>query len=165
MYFNKIYSAWRSIQREKYEAIYKMIKKHGIKVGLALDVGCGPFYLQEFFEEKGYFADFICIDIDKELSTLRYKFLFADGNKLPFKREIFDTVFIIDSIHFIEDFADIYGVLKLNGHLFAATFVNDHNIISKKEEMERKLRKFEIIDNIVNNGKEKELIFLVKKKR
>ena len=168
MFFNRIYDSWKKVQMEKYEVIYGMIKKHGIKLGLSLDVGCGPFYLQEFFKEKDDYVNFICIDVDKELrsiNTNKYKFLFADGNMLPFKEESFDTVFIIDSTHFIRNFSGINRVLKLNGHLFATTFVNEYNIITKRRELEKKLENFEIIDEAISNGTEKELIFLAKKMR
>ncbi len=162
-FFNRIYSSWRDIQFEKYEVMYELMKKYEIDLGLSLDIGCGPFYLQEFFEEKGVEAEFICIDIDKDLKTSSYDFLIADGNRLPFKSETFDTVFIVDSLHFINRFEDVYNVLKFNGYIFVSTFVNIYNYELKRDEVEKKLKRFEILENFLNKGREYELVVLAAK--
>ncbi len=162
-YFGKIYSSWREIQWEKYEVVYKLIKKYEIDPGLSLDIGCGPFYLQEFFEEKGLDVEFVCIDIDESLKTTKYDFLIADGNLLPFKGEVFDSVFVIDSVHFIVEFSGIYKVLKLNGYVFVLTFVNDYNYSIKSAEVNEKLKDFKIIESFLSRGRETELVTLARK--
>jgi SAM-dependent methyltransferase len=163
VYFKKIYSSWKNIQEKKYEVILELLNKNRINLSkkLILDLGCGPFFFEEFLEKnKIETKNFILLDKDKELDRKR-NFVIADFNNLPFKSEIFHIVFCIDSFHFLNNFNELKRVVKKGGILLISQFLrmNEDELLKKLKEFDD----FKVLDEFLFNWKEREIIILLRK--
>jgi len=163
IYFKKIYSSWKILQEKKYNMILKLLNKHRIKFNkkLILDLGCGPFFFEKFLEKnKIKTKNFILLDKDKDLIKKR-NFVIADFNYLPFKSEIFDIVFCIDSFHFLNNIHEIKRVLRKDGILLISQFLRmDNSELLKKLKL---LDDFKVLDEFLFNWREREIIILLRK--
>ncbi len=102
-----------------------------------LEIGCGSSYFSYELAKRGHhvtsldsFTGISRRDVDNIRTIFRkggMKFHFVDGKatKLPFKRNSFDAVFIIDVIEHVPDedkaLKEIYRVLKPGGFFIAST--------------------------------------------
>jgi len=163
VYFQKIYYSWKKIQEKKYEIILELLNKNNVKISdkLILDLGCGPFFFEEFLEKnKIETKNFILLDKDKELAKKR-NFVIADINNLPFKSETFDILFCIDSFHFLNNVSDLKRVIRKKGIILISQFLrmNDNELLKKLKEFDD----FKVLDEFLFNCKEKEIIILLRK--
>lgn len=139
MFTGKIYDAWmESTQEAKIKEILDNIKPEN----RALDIGCGPGFLERFID---------CCSVDVDLENLKkanghgFKVL-ADGSHLPFRDKSFKTVFCIDTIHLLdteEATGEIERVLS-GGTAVVSTFCNEHNKSEKLFELKGKFKDFKI---------------------
>jgi len=161
-YFSKIYDSWKNIQKEKYEIILDIFIKNKIKFSevLVLDLGCGPFYFEEFLEDKKIKTkNFILFDKDRKLIGKRNNFVLGDLNRLPFKKEVFDIVFCIDVLHFIDNPKDLKYLVKKGGFVLISQFLRVGEDINKSL---KKFEGFKILEEFLFNCKEKEIIILLR---
>lgn len=126
------YNVQKLLKKENIRIYFdRVIKKHINKKDVILDYGCGPgtfsIKLSYLTNNKVY-----GVDITKNFIKLCrkniefYKIknihpILLKDNKLPFKKNFFDKIVIIDVLHHLEDieanFKEIYRVLKKNGKL------------------------------------------------
>ncbi len=160
MFTSKIYDSWKDIQKRKYEEIFNRVDLELLS-GKILDIGFGSGFFQEFLKEKGIKSDMIRIDVDRKAKHGRGTLL-ADGNKLPFKSEKFDSVISIDSMHFIKT-NDFKRVLKKKGFALLSLFFNDQNHEDVRNSLMEKLNGFKIIKEFDIFEKENEYVVVARK--
>ncbi len=151
----KFYDEWMGDeQREKIREILKRVKLNG----LILDLGSGPGYLSEFL--KGV----ISLDINKDyLLSFSGKRILGDMNYLPFKDGVFDSVFSLDSFHFLKNVEKLKRVLKKGGKIVVSIFCNKENCIEKGDKIEKEI-KLNLEDKfILEMNKEREIVLVFKK--
>lgn len=166
-FFSKIYDSWKEIQNEKYRKVLDIIRREKINLseGIVLDIGCGPFFLEQFLEQEGIANDnFICIDVEQQVPKGK-RFVLASGEMIPIKSGRVSLIFCLDSIHLIEDVSDFGRVLKPGGLLILSMFCNSQNGIDVADKCVKKLNGFKILKKIIMHGKEDEIIMLCRKNR
>ncbi len=166
MFFSEIYESWREIQYEKYEKIFEEIKNVNLTLGkLILDLGAANGFLTDFISERFINVEIVALDVDfralKENSS-EHKIL-ADGNSLPFKEGIFDTLFCIDVISLLRNLDSLdLSCVKDKGVVILALPKRYREVFLKLlsrlsyEDCEI-VKKFEI------NGSEREVVVILKK--
>ena len=169
VFSDKIYGSWREIQREKYEKLWHELMLLGlnIKNGLALDVGIGRGYFEEFLIDKNDKNKIKIIGVDKsrdmleKCSALLNRLVQADGDNLPFMDEVFDCVVCFDTVHLLKSVDEMKRVLKCSGFLLISEPYLEqrrdmiNNIISASG--------LSLIKEFVLEGREKELVVVCKK--
>ena len=80
---------------------------------------------------------------------------------MPFKDNSFDIAFLFDVIHLVD--AD-FNCLKAGGLAVVSVFYNDDNYREKREQLQRKLSEFEILNEFSLNTREKEFVVVARKK-
>ncbi len=147
MFTKKIYSAWEEKQIEKYKEMRDLIPKD---FNLALDVGVGPGWFEEFFG-----MNILGIDIDKNSAAD----IIASGDFIPIRENSFDFVICLDTIHLVGG-EEIKRVLKPRGYLLLSHFINKDN----ENEIEKKLlnmfKEFKLLKRKIVGNKEKDLAIL-----
>lgn len=121
--------AQRREQRAKEAITCLKLTGHNPKLGLLLDLGCGLGNLTRYFLKLGIEA--VGMDISRELMKLAKKknvpsgsFVLADGVKLPFREESFNTVILNDVLEHVHyNFAnpmlnEVRRSLKVDGKLY-----------------------------------------------
>ena len=159
MFFDKIYGSWKGIQKKKYEKMMEILPNLGDK--RILDIGIGSGYFEEFLKSKGIDADIIGIDTSKEM--VKGNVAVADGNELPFVNNSFDMVICLDTLHLIKN-NDFSRLLKRGGLVLFSIFFNKQNFEERKGMMKSVLDGFEIVKELIIEGKESEYAILAKKK-
>jgi SAM-dependent methyltransferase len=162
MFFSSIYNGWEGIQREKYENIFGVLGNDFLSKMLmkrTLDIGCGSF-LRKFLDERGIKPNLYGVDIELQRAE---RFVLADGNELPFKRERFDFIISIDSMHLIAG-DDFRRVLKKRGFVLFSIFFNSENFYQRRGMLLSKLRGFELLAEFELHGKENDLVVLARKR-
>ena len=154
MFFSRIYGSWRNAQRDKYAWILDKVGE-GIFSGKILDIGAGPGYLGAFLAERKIPADVVALDIEKPADVI------ADGGKMPFKDDVFDTVVSVDAMHLIEGID--FRVLKKGGFALLAIFFNSANYEERKALLKNKLGGFQVISEFELRGRENEYVILGRK--
>jgi len=101
-----------------------------------LDIGCHDAKLKDFLQNPDYY----CIDIDQELiNTLKKRKIKAkqinlNKDKIPFKKEKFDYIFLLDVLEHIIDPKKLLNEsknrLNENGKILI-TFPNDYHLLNK----------------------------------
>ncbi|OFY20723.1 MAG: hypothetical protein A2W98_01260 [Bacteroidetes bacterium GWF2_33_38] len=103
-------------------AIYSKTKKLCAEhiSGRVLEIGAGGNYLKEEF--KNAYNEWISLDYDLRSDSIDIR---GDGQNLPFKNEIFDTIISIDVLEHVpnpEKFvSEIFRVMKPNGKVILST--------------------------------------------
>jgi hypothetical protein len=144
-FFSKIYTSWKPLQKRKYKKILAIVKPKG----LTLEIGASAM------------LNCIHIDIDPdELKKAKGVKILADGNFLPFKKNTFDTIVCIDTLHLLQK--NFIYALKKNGLLILSIFYNKEKFSNRKSLLEKfskgaKGQLYEI------PGKENELVFVGRK--
>jgi len=161
MISTSVYKSWEAIQKEKYDHIAKHTDKELFSrifhKKLILDIGCGCGYLQKTFS-----GDFIGIDNDAEMlakSVAIFPKVRGDGNFLPFKDGVFDTIISIDTIHLIKWY-DFLRVLKPGGLVLFSLFFNDENYDEKKKLLRKKVSDLVVLQEFDMHTKEKEHVIV-----
>lgn len=141
MISSAIYAEWmEKTQKTKINQILLRINPKG-KI---LDVGAGPGFLEEFLPEA------VAVDVDQEnLKRIQGEKYVADGNDLPFKKESFDTVFCLDTIHLIHNTKSMINVMKKDGILIVSSFCSKYNQKEKTEELKNKFKSLKLIDEFL----------------
>ena len=128
----------RREQRAKEAVACLNLAGHNLKLGLLLDSGCGEGYLTRYFLELG--IETVGVDISRERVKFAKKnvptgsLIVADGVKLPFKKEIFNTVILNDVLeHVPYNLAkpmlnEIRRTLKVDGKLYISV-ANKYQIL------------------------------------
>ena len=134
-YCNQMHA--RGKQRVKEAITCLKLKGHDAKTGLLLDLGCGPGFLHEYFLKVGIEAVGVEIVKRKVLqakkNTPKGNFILADGCKLPFKNESFDTVITNDVLEHVPYtlanpmLSDVKRALKAKG-MFYISVANKYQI-------------------------------------
>lgn len=122
-----IYGEWmEAYQKEKIEKILKLIKYQYP----VLDVGCGPGFLERFIEN--------IISVDNDVNYVRNvkHGILASGAALPFKSNVFKTVFCIDSIHLFGNGSELLRVAAPGGLIVVGLFCNRYNSHEVFERLE-----------------------------
>lgn len=137
------YDKWYDRHREIYEKELRLIRKPK-KPSLEIGVGTG-----RFCEPLG--ID-IGIDISKkvlEIAKNRCKVIRADACNMPFKDEVFSTVYIIFTLCFLENpnesLKEAWRVLKKDGRLIMCVIPKDSGLgeeYSRKQSPFYKIAKF-----------------------
>lgn len=154
-FFSRVYSSWDDIQKEKYEALNKILKIfEGKKL---LDIGSPDDRFLEFLKANRIEADVVAIDIEGKPDVL------GDGNHIPFPDNSFDAVVSIDAMHFIKT-NDFERILGESGIALFGIFFNNENFEEKRRMIIKKLKNFNIIDEFEIHGKENEYFVLAMKK-
>jgi len=133
---SKIYAEWMGkIQEEKIKGILEHIEPRG----RILDLGCGAGFLER------HFPDIYAIDLDLEnLKKAGERKVLADGNHLPFKSKIFDTIFCIDVIHLIRNREEIWRVLSREGRAVISIFCSRYNRREKLRWLKNQFKNWKI---------------------
>ena len=159
-----VYKSWEAIQKEKYLAIGshtdKEIFTRLFHKRLILDIGCGNGYLQ-----REYKGDFIGIDSDAEMlakSVALFPKVLGDGNTLPFKADVFDSIVSIDTMHLIKE-RDFLRVLKPGGLALFSVFYNNENYEERKQALREKVAGMIILQEFDIQTKEKEHVIIAMK--
>lgn len=149
---------------ESYDELHKQEQLRKIKVILSsarfdkdekiLDVGCGPCYLAELIKNE-------VIGVDPSFKLLKKyeKSVCGVAEKLPFKKNSFDVVIAITSIHNFKDIRDgINEMIRVGKEHFILTVLKK----SKKAAEIRRLisRKFKIIKRV---DERKDIIYFLEK--
>jgi len=98
-------TAWKREQRAKEAITCLKLTGHNPKSGLLLDLGCGQGYLTRYFLKLGIEA--VGVDISRKLIKNAKKnvpsgsFISADGIKLPFREESFNTTILNDVLEHV----------------------------------------------------------------
>ena len=146
-YYNKIAHSYNSLYKEEQIKKIKFIKKYC--KGKILDIGCGPFYTSEFFND--------IIGIDPSINLLKLSKsnnkICARAESLPFKNKSFNTVLSITSI---QNFSNIKKSIK------EMKRVSKNNIIIT---IIKKSKKISYLKSLLKNYKlleqEKDLVFIL----
>jgi len=121
-------TAWKREQRAKEAITCLKLTDHNPKSGLLLDLGCGQGYLTRYFLKLGIEA--VGVDISRKLiknakeNVPSRSFVSADGVKLPFREESFNTVILNDVLeHVPYNLAnpmlnEVERTLKVGGKLY-----------------------------------------------
>lgn len=160
MFFNDIYGGWKEMQEDKYCKIFDILGNEflcNVMGKRSLDIGCGPGFFSEFAKLRGAKARIYGIDI------LTGGCMTADGDMLPFKKEAFDFVICVDTMHLLKG-DDFRRVLKKRGFALLATFFNDLNFYERRKMLLDKLRGFEILTEFEIRGRESEYVVLARKR-
>ena len=146
-YYNKIAPSYNNLYKEEQIKKIKFIKKYC--KGKILDIGCGPFYTSEFFNN--------IIGIDPSINLLKLSKsnnkICARAEALPFKDKSFNTVLSITSI---QNFSNIKKSIK------EMKRVSKNNIIIT---IIKKSKKIFYLKSLLKNYKlleqEKDLVFIL----
>jgi SAM-dependent methyltransferase len=169
MFTPQVYDAWDSIQQEKYEEILKTMGKdffNSILKKRVLDIGSGSSYFERFLVSKEFnVSNVVSLDIRKDFMKKvdTEELVIGDGNKLPFKKESFDAIVSIDTMHLIKD-KDFSRVLKKGGIVLFTVFFNDSVYEERKNMIKNMLDGFEIMFEFEFHKKEKEYVIIATKK-
>lgn len=125
--FERVHARRRE-QRAKEAITCLKLDGHNPKSGLLLDLGCGLGYLTRYFSRIGIEA--VGIDLSKRIKVAKHEvspsgsFVLADGVKLPFKEDCFNTVILNDVLeHIPYNLAnpllnEVKRTLKVGGKLY-----------------------------------------------
>ena len=141
MFFRKIYGSWEGIQKQKHEKIFKAMRALGARPP-GIDIGAGVFMFK-------YPFDFVRVDIQGNVDVL------ADGSRLPFRHETFNTTLSVDSLHLFS-WKEAERVLAKGGMMFASLPWSKRNLlddVGMEKVMEAEIP-----------GREKEALAVFKKK-
>ncbi len=159
-----VYKSWEAIQKEKYLAIGahtdKEIFSRIFHRKLVLDIGCGNGYLQ-----REYKGDFVGIDSDAEMlakSVALFPKVLGDGNMLPFKDAVFDSIVSIDAMHLIKT-SDFLRVLKIGGLVLFSVFYNNENYEERKQALRGKVSDMVVLQEFDIQTREKEHVIIAVK--
>lgn len=103
-------------------AIFSKTKKICDKYldGVVLEIGAGGNYLKEDFKSK--YTDWLSLDYDLRSDSIDLR---GDGQQLPFKNEMFDTIISIDVLEHVpnpEKFvSEMFRVIKPGGKVILST--------------------------------------------
>jgi SAM-dependent methyltransferase len=158
-----IYGSWEEGQKEKISKIFSFLGGEFLQPfrgKTALDIGAGSGYLSEFLGKSGIRV--IAIEPDRTMIKNKKDLLLARGEQMPFRRNSFDMLVAIDSIHLIknEDFLDC---LKPGGLVIASLFFNGENFEEKKGQIWGRLKNFEVQHAFSIMARESEVVVVAKK--
>ena len=161
MFFSEIYESWREIQYEKYEEILERIEKNDLSLGkLVLDLGSASGFLFDFLAERDVESEVVALDID--VASLEKNpsdhLIIGDGNNLPFKSCVFDSLFCVDVAHLLDNLR--FDCVKKNGTIILALPARHKEIF---ESLVAESDHCQLIEKFEVNGREKELVALLKK--
>lgn len=171
MFFSKIYKSWEGIQEEKYQKILLGFDKELLGrafSGRVLDIGSGSGFFENFLEKQGFdLSRWICLDPDPDMLTgsgrgKGIRNMLGDGNYLPFRKNSFDCVVCLDSIHLIRE--DFFWVLRKDGFALVSIFHNPGNFKEKREFLRHRLKELEILKEFPVSGRESEIFILARKR-
>lgn len=132
MFFSEVYESWREIQYEKYEEILKRIEANGLSLGkFVLDLGSASGFLYDFLAERAAEVEIVALDVDKKslMKNSSDHRVIADGDNLPFKKSVFDSLFCVDVAHLL-DYLE-FDCIKKKGLSFLL-FQRDTKTFSRK---------------------------------
>ncbi len=151
----KIYEKWMlATQEKKIKVILSKLNPNG----LILDVGCGPGVLEKYLNT-------IALDVNEDyLKGIKGKRVKGSGNAIPFKSNVFDWVFCIDTIHLLKNAGEMIRVLKKHGKLVVSIFCNEHNLEEKKKYLKSFLKDLEIVEEfLIKTEKEWDFVVIARK--
>lgn len=130
--------------------------------GNTLEVGCGTGHWTSFFINNGF--SIVGIDIANEMLKVAQKknlknavFKYLDILNSGFDDEVFDNVFAVTSLEFVENqtkaFSEINRILKKNGYFVLAGFL-------KNSEFEKQKKNSTTFNNATFFSKESLFVFL-----
>jgi SAM-dependent methyltransferase len=113
-----------SKQFEEFKPVFDFIKKHNLKKGRALDIGCGPGYLLTWLKNEGWKV--LGLELNENIacyaSSKGADVVCGDFEKIEFKDGAFDLIMLTNSAehmpHLMEGLAKIFLALKAGGYLF-----------------------------------------------
>ena len=161
-FFSGVYDTWESIQREKFAFLEKNLGFWFLR-GRVLDLGLGKGFFENFLEERGYnISNIVGLDCDRNvLKSQRVASVLGNGNRLPFKKESFDCVVCIDTVHLLEK--DFLWILKPLGLVLLSVFFNEQNYEKKRELIENKMNGFDILKYLVMKEGRRKFLYLGEK--
>lgn len=135
-----IYSRWMAAaQRAKIQELLKHVK-FSFPV---LDVGAGPGFLEEKISAVA--ADVNLADL-KKFSGSR---VLASGGALPFADRTFGTVFCIDTVHLVQQPAELARVLIPGGQLIVSLPCSRWNAEAKLQKLVKKFSPLQAVQRFV----------------
>lgn len=145
----------REAQLEKIKGILSRVEP----VGRVLDIGCGAGFLE------GFIHGIVAVDVDRvNLRKSDGSKVVADGNRLPFRDAVFDTVFCIDVIHLLQKAGELARVLRQEGILVLTLFCNEYNQDARMKELRERAVGMRIIDEFYAGSRELDAVLVCSKK-
>jgi len=156
-YYNQISKSYEYLHKK--EQLNKLqIIKNNLKLDnntLILDVGCGPCWSDEFFDNViGVDPAFGLLSKGKSKNVVQ-----GSAEKLPFKDNTFDIIICVTAVHHFDldkAFSEMKRISKKNAQL-AITILKKS---SKKDEIITKIRRMFDVDKIIEE--DKDLIYFVR---
>lgn len=166
MFSDKVYKSWKAIQEEKYGEIFAVIGDKFLGIfsnKLALDIGSGEGYFEDFLAKSGLKHNIVGLDVDKDaVKECGFPCVIGDGNIMPFKDSSFDIIVSIDTMHLV-DRADFHRVLKEGGLVVFSSFFRRDNCEERKKTIREKLDGFQILMEFEVRKQENEYVILARK--
>jgi len=128
-YYQETAKGYEELHKEEQLNKLRIIRGHVRVPGKVLDIGCGPFWSADFFDD--------IIGIDPAFTGK--DIIRASAEKMPFPDKTFDTILCVTAIHHFqldEAIAEMKRVAK-PGALYVITLLKKS---PKRPEIERKLR-------------------------
>ena len=145
--FAQVYDLFmNNVPYEKWtDYLQSLLREHGVKDGLVLELGCGTGSVTELLAQRGYdmigidnSMDMLEIAMEKKLeSGLDILYLLQDMREFELYGTVAAIVSICDSINYITEEEDLLEVFKLvNNYLDpGGVFIFDMNTIYKYKEI------------------------------
>ncbi|NYZ80177.1 methyltransferase domain-containing protein, partial [Candidatus Micrarchaeota archaeon] len=116
MYSTKIYKSWKKKQDEKYEDLMPRIKKHLTSVCTVIDIGIGPAWIYDAFEENDVrFAAVDGVDPDPEIIEPRHPDVEYHVTEWFATNRRFDFLICFDTLHLIKEPSKLLGYVRSGG--------------------------------------------------
>lgn len=116
MYSTKIYASWKRKQSEKYADLMPRIKKHLVSVCTVIDIGIGPAWIYDAFEEEGVtFETIDGVDPDEKIIEPRHPDVDYHVTTWFATNRRFDLLICFDTLHLIKEPIKLLGYVRPNG--------------------------------------------------
>lgn len=160
-----IYPEWmKPIQKKKYKHIFLdfiLPFSSKLKDWKILDVGIGNGWFEEELRDRGVNFEMFGIDVErKNPDTENFKYIVGDGNSLPVKPEFFDLVISLDTIHLLNNIADIENSVREGGYLLISIFAKEEDVDRKRKKILNTFSNLELLKEGIAGDPEREVSYV-----